>query len=182
MDYLLMMAQGYQESTLDQNAKSKVGAIGVMQSMPPTGDQMKVGDIHQEEANIQGGVKYIRFMVDKYFAKEPMDDTNRILFSFAAYNAGPGRIHSLREEAVKKGLDPNVWVDNVELVAAERIGMETVTYVANIYKYYIAYKLVAQEEEERAKARLRLFAVGEVRFVRGTGRYRTWWDAKNCCY
>ena len=153
VDYLLMMAQGYQESTLDQNAKSQVGALGVMQLMPATGDQMRVGDIHQEEANIHAGVKYIRFMVDKYFANEPMDDTNKILFAFAAYNAGPGRIHSLREEAAKKGLNPNVWIDNVELVAAARIGMETVTYVANIYKYYIAYKLVAEREEERRKAK-----------------------------
>jgi membrane-bound lytic murein transglycosylase MltF len=153
VDYLLMMAQGFQESTLDQNAKSSVGAIGVMQLMPATGEQMKIGDIHQEEANIHGGVKYIRFMVDKYFANEPMDDTNKILFAFAAYNAGPGRIHALRQEAAKKGLDPNVWIDNVELVAASRIGMETVTYVSNIYKYYIAYKLVAQQDEERKKAK-----------------------------
>jgi membrane-bound lytic murein transglycosylase MltF len=152
VDYLLMMAQGFQESTLDQNAKSAVGAIGVMQLMPPTGEQMKVGDIHQEEANIHAGVKYIRFMVDKYFANEPMNDTNKILFAFAAYNSGPGRVHSLREEAAKKGLNPNVWFDNVELIAAERIGMETVTYVANIYKYYVAYKLVAEREAERKKA------------------------------
>jgi membrane-bound lytic murein transglycosylase MltF len=152
VDYLLMMAQGFQESTLNQNAKSSVGAIGVMQLMPATGEQMKVGDVHQEEANIHAGVKYIRFMVDKYFANEPMDDTNKILFAFAAYNCGPGRVHSLREEAAKKGLDPNVWVDNVELIAAARIGMETVTYVANIYKYYVAYKLVAAREAERKKA------------------------------
>jgi membrane-bound lytic murein transglycosylase MltF len=153
MDYLLLMAQGFQESTLDQNAKSQVGAIGVMQLMPATGEQMKVGDIHQEEVNIHAGVKYIRFMVDKYFANEPMDDTNKILFAFAAYNAGPGRIHSLREEAAKKGLNPNAWIDNVELIAAARIGMETVTYVANIYKYYVAYKLVAERDEERKKAK-----------------------------
>jgi len=114
---------------------------------------MKVGDIHQEEANIHAGVKYIRFMVDKYFVNEPMDDTNKVLFAFAAYNAGPGRIRSLREEAAKKGLNPNVWMDNVEVVAANRIGMETVTYVANIYKYYIAYKLVAEREQERKKAK-----------------------------
>jgi len=153
LDYLLMMAQGYQESTLDQNAKSQVGAVGVMQLMPATGQQMNVGDINKEEANIHAGVKYIRFMVDKYFANEPMDDTNKILFAFAAYNAGPGRVHSLRQEAAKKGLDPNVWSNNVELIAAARIGMETVTYVANIYKYYVAYKLVAVREEERKKAK-----------------------------
>jgi membrane-bound lytic murein transglycosylase MltF len=153
VDYLLMMAQGFQESTLNQEAKSSVGAVGIMQLMPTTGEQMRVGDIHQKEANIHAGVKYIRFMVDKYFANEPMDDTNRLLFAFAAYNAGPGRIHSLRMEAPKKGLDANVWLNNVEMVAAEKIGMETVTYVANIYKYYVAYKLVAQQEEERKKAK-----------------------------
>ena len=114
---------------------------------------MKVGDIHQEEANIHAGVKYIRFMVDKYFANEPMDDTDKILFAFAAYNCGPGRVHSLREEAAKKGFDPNVWFDNVELVAAARIGMETVTYVANIYKYYVAYKLVAARQAEKEKSK-----------------------------
>jgi membrane-bound lytic murein transglycosylase MltF len=153
VDYLLVMAQGFQESSLDQNAKSRVGAIGIMQLMPPTGEQMKVGDIHQEEANIHAGVKYIRFMVDKYFANEPMTDTNKVLFAFASYNAGPGRIHSLRQEAAKEGLDPNVWTNNVELVAAARIGMETVTYVSNIYKYYIAYKLVAEREQERQAER-----------------------------
>jgi len=153
LDYLLMMAEGFQESTLNQEAKSGVGAVGIMQLMPATGEQMKVGDIHQKEANIHAGVKYIRFMVDKYFANERMDDTNKLLFAFAAYNAGPGKIHSLREEAAKKGLDPNVWFDNVEFIAAARVGMEAVTYVANIYKYYVAYKLVAEQEEETKKAK-----------------------------
>jgi len=141
------MAEDYQESTLDQNAKRQVGAIGVMQRMPTTGEQMKVGEIHDEEANIHAGVKYIRFMVDKFFANEPMDDTNKMLFAFAAYNAGPGRIHELREEVAKKGLNPNVWIDNVESVAAARMGMETATYVANICKYYRAYKLIAERGE-----------------------------------
>jgi membrane-bound lytic murein transglycosylase MltF len=153
MDYLLMMAQGFQESDLDQNAKSSVGAVGIMQLMPATGEQMKVGDIHEVEPNVHAGVKYIRFMVDKYFVNEPMDDTNKVLFAFAAYNAGPGRIHALRQDAAKKGLNPNVWFNNVELVVASRIGMETVIYVANIYKYYVAYKLVALQEEERKKAK-----------------------------
>ncbi len=151
LDYLLMMAEGFQESSLNQEAKSKVGAIGIMQLMPATGEQMKVGDIAQTEANIHAGVKYIRFMVDKYFANEPMTDTNKLLFAFASYNAGPGRIHALRVEAGQKGFDPNVWFDNVEVIAASRIGVETVTYVANIYKYYVAYKLVALQQEERNK-------------------------------
>ena len=142
IDWLLMMAQGYQESRMDQQAKSSVGAVGVMQIMPATGKDLDVGDIRREEENIHGGVKYIRFMIDQYYAKEPMTELNKGLFAFAAYNAGPGRISQLRKEAAEKGLDPNVWFDNVERVAAQRIGRETVQYVSNIYKYYIAYSLV----------------------------------------
>jgi len=153
MDYLLMMAEGYQESGLNQAAKSPVGAIGVMQLMPATGEQMKVGDIHQEEANIQAGVKYFHFMVDKYYANEPMDDVDKVLFTFAAYNCGPSRVKQLRAEAAQKGLNPNVWLGNVEIIAAARIGTETVTYVSNIYKYYVAYKLIAIQEEERRKTK-----------------------------
>jgi len=153
MDFLLMAAQGYQESQLDQNRKSKVGAVGVMQVMPATGKELKVGDISKLEPNIHAGVKYMRFMIDQYFDKEPMTQLNKGLFAFAAYNAGPGRIASLRKEAARRGLDPNVWFNNVEIVASEKIGRETVTYVSNIYKYYIAYKLVVDEAAERRKAR-----------------------------
>ncbi|HSB35681.1 MAG TPA: transglycosylase SLT domain-containing protein, partial [Thermoanaerobaculia bacterium] len=153
MDFLLMAAQGYQESQLNQNAKSPVGAVGVMQVMPATGKDLKVGDISQLEPNIHAGVKYMRFMIDQYFEKEPMDRLNKGLFAFAAYNAGPNRIQTLRKETAKRGLDPNQWFNNVELVVSEKIGRETVTYVANIYKYYIAYKLVVDEAEERRKAR-----------------------------
>jgi membrane-bound lytic murein transglycosylase MltF len=153
MDYLLMMAEGYQESGLNQAAKSRVGAVGVMQLMPATGEQMKVGDIHQEEGNIHAGVKYFRLMVDKYYGNEPMDDLNKVLFTFAAYNCGPGRVKELRAEAAQKGFDPNVWLGNVEMIAAARVGTETVNYVSNIYKYYVAYKLVAVQEEERRKAK-----------------------------
>lgn len=148
-----MMAQGYQESRLDQQAKSPVGAIGVMQLMPATGQDMKVGDIKQTDPNIEAGVKYMRFMMDQYFKDEPMDRLNKGLFAFASYNAGAGRIRSLRREAAKKGLDPNVWFNNVERVVAAKIGRETVTYVSNIYKYYVAYTLVVEEMAEKAKAK-----------------------------
>jgi membrane-bound lytic murein transglycosylase MltF len=153
MDYLLMAAQGYQESRLDQNAKSPVGAVGVMQLMPATGQDMGVGDITKMEPNIHAGVKYMRFMIDRYFADEPMDQLDKGLFAFAAYNCGPGRVQSLRREAAKKGYDPNKWFQNVEVIASQRIGHETVTYVANVYKYYIAYKLVEEAAAERKKAR-----------------------------
>ena len=77
VDYLLMAAQGYQESRLNQNARSPVGAIGIMQVMPATGKELKVGDITQLEPNIHAGVKYMRFMMDQYFKDEPMDDLNK---------------------------------------------------------------------------------------------------------
>ena len=144
VDWLLMGAQGYQESQLDQNAKSRVGAIGVMQLMPATGKDMKVGDIRQTEANIHAGIKYMRWMIDQYYGNEPMTNLDKALFAFASYNAGASRISSLRKEAATRGLDPNVWFQNVEYVAGEKLGQETVTYVSNIYKYYIAYRLVME--------------------------------------
>jgi len=150
-DYLLLMAQGYQESQLRQEARSPVGAIGVMQVMPATGKDMKVGDINETEPNIHAGVKFLRAMRTEYYDKEPMDPLNKGLFTFAAYNAGPGRVRGLRRTAAERGLDPNVWFNNVELVAAEKIGRETVTYVSNIYKYYLAYQMVEEERAEREK-------------------------------
>jgi membrane-bound lytic murein transglycosylase MltF len=144
VDWVLMGAQGYQESQLNQDAKSPVGAIGVMQLMPATGKDMKVGDITETEPNIHAGIKYMRWMIDQYYGKEPMTKLDKALFAFASYNAGAGRISQLRKEAAKRGLDPNVWFQNVEYVAAEKIGPETVTYVSNIYKYYIAYRLVLE--------------------------------------
>ena len=150
LEYLLLMAQGYQESQLNQSARSRVGAIGIMQVMPDTGRDMRVGDITQIEPNIHAGVKFLRSMMDEYYANEPMDRFNKMLFTFAAYNAGPGRVRGLRKTAADRGLDPNVWFNNVELIAAEKIGRETVTYVSNVHKYYLAYQMI---EEEHAKRR-----------------------------
>jgi membrane-bound lytic murein transglycosylase MltF len=152
VDYLLMAAQGFQESRLDNNVKSRVGAVGVMQVMPATGKELKVGDIRKLEPNIHAGIKYMRYVIDQYYKDEPMTELNKELFAFASYNAGPGRIRQLRREAEKRGLDPNVWFGNVEQIASERIGRETVTYVSNIYKYYVAYRLVTEERERRSAA------------------------------
>ena len=152
LDWMLMAAQGYQESRLDQQAKSRVGAVGVMQIMPATGKELKV-DITKTQGNIHGGIKYIRFIIDTYYKSEPMDDLNKGLFAFAAYNCGPGRVRQLRRDAAARGLDANVWFDNVERVAAEKIGRETVTYVSNIYKYYVSYLLVQGEYINRRNAK-----------------------------
>src|SRR6516162_1069065 len=152
VDWLLMAAQGYQESRLDQSVRSRVGAIGVMQVLPATGKELRVGDVTKVEPNIHAGIKYIRYMIEQYYGKEPMTKLDKALFAFAAYNAGAGRISRFRKEAARRGLDPNVWFHNVEYVAAEKIGAETVTYVSNIYKYYIAYQLIMEARAARDEA------------------------------
>ena len=148
---LMLAAQGYQESTLNQDAKSHVGAIGVMQIMPATGADLKVGDIHQAEANIHAGAKYMDQLMTKYFTDAKFDEQNRALFAFASYNCGPGNVSRMRKEAVKRGLDPDQWFNNVEIVTAEKIGIETTTYVRNIFKYYAAYKLSTQAQASAAQ-------------------------------
>lgn len=140
-DPLMLAAQGYQESQLNQSAKSAVGAIGIMQLMPATGKELKVGDIHQAEANIHAGAKYLDELMSKHFPDAKFNEQNRTLFAFASYNCGPGNVAKMRTEAEKRGLDPNQWFNNVEIVTAEKIGIETTTYVRNIFKYYAAYRL-----------------------------------------
>jgi membrane-bound lytic murein transglycosylase MltF len=152
-DPLMLAAQGYQESGLDQNAKSHVGAIGIMQIMPATGAELKVGDIKIAEANVHGGAKYMDQLMTRYFTDAKFDEANRSLFAFAAYNAGPGRIAQMRKEAQRRGLNPDKWFNNVEIVTAEKVGIETTTYVRNIYKYYSAYKLMLDVRDEQQKAR-----------------------------
>ncbi len=147
-DHLMLAALGYQESRLNQSVKSHVGAIGVMQMMPSTASDKNVGipDIKKLEPNIHAGAKYLRFIADRYFpVKDGLDTMNSAFFTFAAYNAGPARVARLRSETKKKGLDPNIWFNNVELIAAKRIGRETVQYVSNILKYYIAYKFLEEK-------------------------------------
>jgi membrane-bound lytic murein transglycosylase MltF len=152
-DPLMLAAQGYQESQLNQDAVSQVGAIGVMQVMPATGEELQVGDVRVLEPNIHAGTKYMDQLMARAFPDAKFDDLNRTLFAFASYNAGPGNIKKMRDAAVKKGLDPDVWFNNVELVTAQKIGAETTTYVRNIFKYYVAYKLLADSREATRKAR-----------------------------
>jgi len=158
MDYLLMAAQGYQESELDQSKRSQVGAIGVMQVMPATARDKAVNipDIQKLENNIHAGIKYNRWMEDNFYNEPGITPRDKALFAFASYNAGPGKVASLRREAAAQGLDPNKWFNNVELVAAKRIGRETVTYVANIYKYYLAYQMMVNAAEARREAKARV--------------------------
>ncbi len=152
-DPLMLAAQGYQESQLNQKARSHVGAIGIMQIMPDTGAELKVGDIKIAEPNVHAGAKYMDELMERYFPDANFSEGNRPLFAFASYNAGPGNISRMRREAKKRGLDPDKWFNNVELVTAEKIGAETTTYVRNIYKYYVAYKLTMEAHETTRKAR-----------------------------
>ena len=152
-DPLMLAAQGYQESLLNQEAKSEVGAIGVMQVMPATGAEMKVGDVTLTEPNVHAGAKYMDQLMTKYFPDAKFSEVDRSFFAFASYNAGPGKIARMRKEAEKRGLDPDVWLNNVELVTAQKIGIETTTYVRNIFKYYVAYKLMLDIQEAQKKAR-----------------------------
>jgi membrane-bound lytic murein transglycosylase MltF len=150
-DALMLTALGFQESQLNQNTRSHVGAVGVMQLMPATGASMKVGDIKIMENNIHAGAKYLNTLMTKYFKDAKFDEFNRSLFAFASYNAGPGRVAGLRRAAAQQGLNPDVWLHNVEIVASEKIGKETTTYVRNIVKYFYSYKLMSELMEERRK-------------------------------
>jgi membrane-bound lytic murein transglycosylase MltF len=150
-DYLMIGAQAYQESGLDNSKRSPAGAIGVMQVLPSTATDPNVGipDIEKLENNIHAGTKYLRFIVDRYFQDPSIDRVNRMLFAFAAYNAGPARISDLRKKTAGTGLNPNVWFNNVEMAAAKEIGRETVQYVGNIYKYYIVYRTLTAQQEAK---------------------------------
>jgi membrane-bound lytic murein transglycosylase MltF len=142
-DYLMMVALAFQESQLDHSSVSHVGAVGIMQMLPSTAADKNVDipDIKELENNIHAGIKYLRFLRDRYFSDPAIDPLNQNLLAFAAYNAGPARVSRLRKQTAKAGFDANVWFGNVEILAAKKIGRETVQYVSNIYKYYIAYRL-----------------------------------------
>jgi membrane-bound lytic murein transglycosylase MltF len=154
-DYLMLMAQGYQESMLNQNLRSHRGAVGVMQVIPKSAaaSPINITNVNNPDNNIRAGAKMLRSIQDVYL-KGDIDPLNKTLLAFAAYNAGPTRISRLRKQASAEGLDPDKWFGNVELVVAKEVGQETVHYVGNIYKYYVAYKLAAEQSQltEKAKA------------------------------
>ena len=162
-DWLMVGAQGYQESRLDQSLHSAAGAVGVMQIKPSTAADPNIGikDVENNvDDNIHAGIKYLRFVVNQYFKDENMDSTNKLLFAFASYNAGPNRVAKLRRQAEAEGLDPNRWFRNVEYVAAKEIGQETVQYVSNIYKYYLAYRQILVLDQKKKAAAARVPATG----------------------
>lgn len=150
-DYLMLVAQGYQESQLDQNRKNPSGAVGIMQVIPKNAaaPPISISNVDVAQYNIQAGAKMLRNIADIYFKDPKLDASNKTLMVFASYNAGPNRIARIRKQAAAEGLDPNRWFGNVELVVAKDIGQETVQYVSNIYKYYVAYKLTLEQSQPR---------------------------------
>ena len=156
-DWLMIAALAYQESGIDQSKRSHAGAVGVMQLLPSTAadPNVNIRNIDVMEHNIHAGIKYLRFLHDRYFKNEPMNTLDKMLFTFASYNAGPGRVIRLRREAHQSGFNPNVWFRNVEIIAARQIGAETVQYVSSIYKYYIAYRFIVNEFTLKKKERIR---------------------------
>jgi membrane-bound lytic murein transglycosylase MltF len=154
LDYQLLMAQGYQESRLDQTVRSSAGAVGIMQILPSTAASKAVGidNIAEDaEKNVHAGAKYMRHLLDTYLNDPEIDETNKLLLCLAAYNAGPRNLRKMRKRAVEMGLDPKVWFNNVEHASAALIGRETTQYVSNIYKYYLAYILIEERRNIRAE-------------------------------
>jgi len=153
-DYLMLAAQGYQESLLDQSKRNPTGAVGIMQVIPKNAaaNPINVPNVTNAEDNIHAGVKILRNIADTYFNDPNIDALDKTLFTFASYNAGPNRIARLRKKAQTDGLDSSKWFGNVELEVAQDIGQETVTYVSNIYKYYVAYKLTVQQKQQKENA------------------------------
>jgi membrane-bound lytic murein transglycosylase MltF len=147
-DWLILAAQAYQESRLDQGKKSHRGAVGVMQLLPSTARAVGIDDISTVDGNVHAGAKYMRHIVDTYLPVDSLDVINLHLFALAAYNGGPTRFRRLRRRTAELNLDPNVWFGNVEIVAARDVGRENVQYVSNVYKYYVAYRMLADLRNE----------------------------------
>ncbi len=153
-DWVALLAQAYQESQLDHSKRSPAGAVGIMQIRPATAadSNIQIENIDQLENNIHAGVKYLAFLRDRYFSEPGIDPTAQMDFTFAAYNAGPARVQKLRDQAKAEGLDPNRWFGHVELVARKQVGRETVQYVRNLHKYYVAYSLLFEQQANRTNA------------------------------
>ena len=153
-DWLLIAALAYQESRLNPTKKSNRGAVGIMQIKPSTANDKNVGikDVHKLENNVHAGVKYLAFLRDRYFTSPDIEPGASVHLSLAAYNAGPAKVRRMRDQAKKMGLDPNIWFRNVEQAAQQIVGSETTRYVANIYKYYLAYTLLNNLNDNKADA------------------------------
>jgi membrane-bound lytic murein transglycosylase MltF len=150
-DWLKMVALAYQESGLNHARVSPAGAVGLMQLLPSTAAYLGFRNPRDLEQNAHAGVKYMALLRNQVPAARTPDA--HFDFCLAAYNMGRGRLQQMRRLARERGLDPDVWFDNVEVVTLERVGQEPVRYVANVNKYYVAYALAFQGQAERERQR-----------------------------
>ncbi|WP_261816712.1 MltF family protein [Vibrio gallicus] len=151
IDWVMLSAQAFQESGLDNSKVSHRGAVGIMQVLPATAKDpyINIPNIQPVENNIHAGTKYLRFIHDRYFNDPDIEENDKVYFSLASYNAGPAKIRRMRSLARKHGYDPNIWFNNVEIIARRNIGREPVQYVANINRYYVIYKQLGLIQDER---------------------------------
>jgi membrane-bound lytic murein transglycosylase MltF len=142
-DWMLLAAIAYQESEMKPDRRSRAGALGLMQVLPSTSrdDSIGIENIMDPENNVHAGTKYLAQLRDVYFSDTALPPHERIHFILAAYNAGPNRIQQCRSLAERLGYDPNRWHGQTEIAALHLIGQETVRYVANVQKFYLAYSL-----------------------------------------
>ncbi len=153
-DWLMITALAYQESRFDQNKESSAGAVGVMQLLPQTAadDAVGIPDISSLENNIHAGIKYLHWLRETYFSDPQISALDQVLFSLAAYNAGPGNMNRARQRARRLGYDHNRWFGNVEIGMFRAVSGEPASYVRNIYKYYVTYRGFERTRRERETA------------------------------
>jgi membrane-bound lytic murein transglycosylase MltF len=151
LPYLLVAAQAYQESGLDHSVRSPVGAVGVMQIKPATaaGAPISIPNVQVVDANIHAGVKFLRSWWIDTTRTNRWTRPQRGYLRWLLTTQDPLELRAYGK-AKEEGLDPNRWFNNVELIAAREIGRETVQYVSNIYKYYLAYKMVTEQRDKGA--------------------------------
>jgi membrane-bound lytic murein transglycosylase MltF len=125
-----------------------------MQIKPATAKDkhVKIDDVYKLENNVHAGVKYLAFLRDRYFTSPEFEHGASVHFSLAAYNAGPAKVRKMRARAKTMGLNPDIWFQNVERAAQQMVGSETTRYVANVYKYYLAYTLLSNLNDNKAIA------------------------------
>ena len=157
-DWYLIAAQAFQESNFNQRLTSHAGATGMMQIKPSTAASKQVGIKEVKgpknlENNIHAGIRYLAFLRDQYFSGDEYSTEDKINFTLAAYNAGPARVRRMQRKATEMGLDSKKWFYNVEVVARNTIGHETVDYVTKIQKTKIALKSYNALTKERLRAK-----------------------------
>ena len=155
-DWRMIVAQMYQESRFNPNAKSHVGAMGLMQVLPRTASQYDVENLLDPESSIKVGVEYLGWVRERF--PKQVEPAERTFFALAGYNAGHGHVNDARRLAAQKGWDRNRWFGHVEqamLLLSQRKysrkarygyvrGKEPVEYVRQIQRRYLGYVTMVQ--------------------------------------